>query len=53
MKFHRTTVTQVLHLGDLPGNAVVELVLTGNLTDGRSFEAADCIRIVPVGSAAF
>jgi hypothetical protein len=53
MKFHRTTVTEALGLGDLPGNAVVELVLTGNLTDGRPFEARDCIRIVPAGPAAY
>jgi hypothetical protein len=53
MKFRRTTVTEVLQLGDLPGNAMVELVLTGNLTDGQPFEAADCIRIVPAGPAAY
>jgi hypothetical protein len=53
MKFHRTTVTEVLQLGDLPGNVAVELVLTGNLTDGQPFAAADCIRIVPAGPAAY
>ncbi|MHC4319301.1 MAG: proprotein convertase P-domain-containing protein, partial [Planctomycetota bacterium] len=46
LKFHRATMTDVLELGDLAGNSVVELVLTGSLTSGQGFEARDCIRLV-------
>jgi hypothetical protein len=47
LKFHRTTLTDVLQLGGLPGNTLVELKLSGLLTSGLSFDASDCIRIVP------
>jgi hypothetical protein len=47
LKFHRATLTDVLGLGDLLGNTLVELKLTGLLTSGQPFEASDCIRIVP------
>jgi len=50
MKFHRTTMTNVMELGDVPGGAMVELVLTGSLMGGQPFEARDCIRIVPIGN---
>ncbi|MHC4318212.1 MAG: proprotein convertase P-domain-containing protein [Planctomycetota bacterium] len=46
MKFHRATMTDVLELGGLAGNSMVELVLTGSLTSGQGFEARDCIRLV-------
>jgi subtilisin-like proprotein convertase family protein len=38
----------VLELGDMIGNTMVPLKLSGFLTDGQLFEAVDCIRIVPV-----
>jgi hypothetical protein len=48
MKFH-TTMTTVLELGNLPGNSMVELVVSGTLLDGTAFAARDCIRLVPPG----
>jgi hypothetical protein len=49
MKFHRTTMTNVLELGDLPGNSMVELEVSGTLLDGTEFAVRDCIRLVPPG----
>ena len=46
-KFSRMDVTDVLELDGEPGNAEVELVLSGQLMDGTAFVASDCVRIVP------
>jgi hypothetical protein len=53
LKFRSSMMTDVLELGDLAGNDVVELVLTGNFMGGQPFEARDCLRIVPVGFYGF
>jgi len=50
MKFRSNEVTALLELGELESGATVELVLTGSLMDGGSFEASDCITLVPQGS---
>jgi hypothetical protein len=47
MKFSSEELVEVLELGDLPGGSMVELALTGSLTNGQSFEARDCLRLVP------
>jgi hypothetical protein len=47
LKFRRRTMTEVMELDDVPGGELVELVLSGELTDGTAFTARDCIRIVP------
>ncbi|MHC4210011.1 MAG: hypothetical protein ACYSWT_09905 [Planctomycetota bacterium] len=55
LKFRRTTMVEVMELGDVPGGELVELVLAGELTDGTAFTARDCIRLVPphVGEPSF
>jgi len=51
MKFKSDAVVANLELGDLPGGALVPLVLTGNMLDGTPFAtSADCLRLVPPGS---
>jgi hypothetical protein len=52
LKFHRSEMTDVLMLGGMPGDTLVELTLTGSLLDGTSFRANDCIRLVPIGDGA-
>ncbi|MHC4429813.1 MAG: proprotein convertase P-domain-containing protein, partial [Planctomycetota bacterium] len=52
MKFSRPAVTETLELLGLPGDTMVELVLTGSLLDGTAFSASDCIRLVPVRDGA-
>lgn len=49
MKFGTQDVVDALELGDLAPGSVVELVVSGYLVDGTSFEATDCITIVPPG----
>jgi subtilisin-like proprotein convertase family protein len=49
MKFKTAEMAEILGLGSLPMDTVVQLVLTGETTDGKSFEAVDCIRIVGGG----
>ena len=50
MKFQTQLVVAELQLDDLPGGTFVELVLSGELSDGTPFSATDCIRLVPPGS---
>jgi hypothetical protein len=50
MKFDTAALVAALELDDLPPGDLVELVLTGELTDGRPFEASDCVRLVPPGT---
>jgi hypothetical protein len=47
MKFDTEAVVAEFELNDLPGGAMVELVLSGDLADGTPFTASDCIRLVP------
>ena len=47
MKFKTPDVVAALLLNELPAGATVELVVTGMLLDGTSFEARDCVTIVP------
>jgi hypothetical protein len=49
MKFDRSTTTDILELGDLPGCDLVELEVSGTFLDGTEFAARDCIRLVPAG----
>jgi hypothetical protein len=49
MKFRTRDLVDLLELDELPGGAVVELVLSGSLLDGTPFVAGDCIVIVPPG----
>ncbi len=49
MKFKTRDLVDALELDELPGGAVVELVLSGSLLDGTSFVAGDCIMMVPPG----
>ncbi|GAI04166.1 unnamed protein product, partial [marine sediment metagenome] len=41
VKFDRTSVQELLEVGD-----EVEIVITGELTDGTSFEGTDTIRVI-------
>jgi hypothetical protein len=50
MKFKTDNLVPALELDDLLPGAMVELVVTGFLTDGTPFTASDCIRLVPPGS---
>jgi hypothetical protein len=45
MKFKTQDMVDALNL--IPGTGPKELVLDGNLLDGRPFRASDCIRFVP------
>ncbi len=50
MKFRTDDVVAALQLDEFPGGALVELVVTGFLTDGTEFFASDCVRLVPPGT---
>jgi hypothetical protein len=50
MKFDTEVVVSELQLDDLPGRTDVELVVSGELSDGTRFSATDCVRLVPPGS---
>ena len=50
LKFRSSEVTAALQLASMPGGALVELTITGNLLDGTPFAASDCVRLVPPGS---
>ncbi len=47
MKFDTEVVVSELELSDLPGGAMVELVVGGVMSDGTPFSASDCVRLVP------
>jgi len=47
MKFRIGDLVSALLLSELPAGVTVELMVTGDLLDGTSFEARDCITIVP------
>lgn len=49
-KFESDAVVTALGLDVAPPGALVELVLTGELLDGTSFTASDCVRLVPPGT---
>src|SRR5262245_35301264 len=46
-KFDGDALVPALGLDVAPPGALVELVLTGELLDGTSFSASDCVRLVP------
>ena len=52
MKFDTSDMAEVLVLDGEPAGSIITLFLSGALTDGTRFVAADCIRIVapPVSS---
>ena len=50
MKFKTADLVEALQMNDFAGGALVELVLTGNMLDGRPFRASDCVRLVPPGT---
>jgi len=50
MKFKVDQLVPALQLGSVSPGALVELVVSGTLTDGRGFVASDCVRIVPPNS---
>ncbi len=49
MHFSSTELVEALELNDLPADAQVPLIVTGELIDGSPFTATDCIRLVPIG----
>jgi len=51
-KFRSDALVAALQLEALSAGALVELVLTGELLDGRAFSASDCVRLVPPGTPA-
>jgi hypothetical protein len=51
LKFSTQDVVEALELGDLAPGAVLELVISGSFADGTTFEASDCITIVPRADA--
>jgi hypothetical protein len=50
MKFKTDDVVSILELDSLPAGAWVELVVSGQLLDGTTFSANDCVRLVPPGT---
>ena len=52
MKFKTDLVVPALALDGLDPGALVELVVTGELSDGCQFIASDCVRLVPPGTGA-
>jgi hypothetical protein len=50
MKFRTQAVVDALLLDDLPPGDLVELEVSGLLTDGTPFVAYDCVRLVPPGT---
>ncbi|MCH8164505.1 MAG: hypothetical protein IH889_02745, partial [Planctomycetes bacterium] len=50
LKFSSSDLVAALNLDTLTAGEFVSLTLTGNLLDGTSFEADDCIRLVPPGN---
>jgi hypothetical protein len=50
MKFKTQDVVTALGLDALPDGALVELAVSGLLTDGTPFTASDCVRLVPTGA---
>lgn len=51
MHFETDNVVAALELDALSPGALVELVVTGTLTDGCEFIARDCVRLVPPNAA--
>jgi hypothetical protein len=50
MKFKTQAVVDALLLNDIAAGALVQLKVTGELTDGTEFQAFDCVRLVPPGT---
>jgi hypothetical protein len=50
MHFSSDEVVDVLQLDGVSNGALVELVVSGGLTDGTAFAGRDCIRLVPPGT---
>ncbi len=51
LKFKTEDVVEALGLGGLENGALVPLIVTGKLLDGRTFTSdTDCIRLVPPGT---
>jgi hypothetical protein len=51
MKFSRPDVDATLELSMLPPGSQIELVVTGELSNGCVFVARDCVRLVPPGTS--
>ncbi len=51
MKFKTDELVEALELDDVPNGSLVELTITGGMTTGASFEASDCVWIVPPSAA--
>ena len=49
MHFSTPVVVEALELSDVEGGTELELCIAGTLLDGTSFDACDCVRIVPTG----
>ena len=50
MKFKSSEIDQAMQLSSLPGGALVQMKISGQLNDGTEFEGYDCLRLVPPGS---
>lgn len=50
MKFKSADLVSALQLNSLSSGALVSLKITGELAGGATFEAQDCIRLVPPGT---
>jgi hypothetical protein len=52
LKFRTQDMVSLLELGDLPNNSLLELVISGTLSDGTEFTGNDCIRVQGPGGGA-
>ncbi|UCG33653.1 MAG: choice-of-anchor J domain-containing protein, partial [Phycisphaerales bacterium] len=50
MKFKTADLVAALQMDEFEPGALVELVVGGNMLDGKEFHAEDCVRLVPPGT---